>query len=555
MSDFRSLKFLDRFRGIFIKIGIDYDVMRKILEFKLTMDQRRVPTILSDSKKRDEGNQFIKSLGLYALYGLMLIPLIVFGKQYMFQMSIVFGITMFILMTSMVSDFSSVLLDVRDKNILNTKPVGKKTIHAAKLLHIIIYMFMLTGAFVAVPVGVGLFTQGMYFTLLFLANLLLISLFIVVLTAICYLAILRFFDGETLKDAINYIQIALSVGILVGYQLLARSFTFIDFQVSYAVEWWHALIPPFWFGSTFELVLNGNHTANVAGMSLLALAVPVMAIMIYYRLMPMFEHSLQKLQSEAGKSRKSTGLDGLWARLLCRKREERVFFRFSSLMMKREREFKFKVYPSLGFSIIFPFIFLLNEMWVRSFEEVGQGGMYYYIYFTNLMIPTVVHMVTFSGKYKGSWIYRAAPIKDLGMVYSAAYKAFLARLYLPVFVFVSILFIWIFSSRIIPDLLAVLLSGIAMVLITHKLLNAGHLPFSKPIDYIQEGKTAIITLLLLLSGFFVLVHFLVRTMEYGLYIYLALLIIAIPIAWRVMFSGKKQAIREAGTSWNAPVKN
>ncbi|MFZ3579919.1 hypothetical protein [Virgibacillus sp. DJP39] len=54
-------------------------------------------------------------------------------------------------MTSMISDFSTVLLDVRDKNILSTKPVDKRTISAAKMVHVSIYMSLLTGAFVAVP--------------------------------------------------------------------------------------------------------------------------------------------------------------------------------------------------------------------------------------------------------------------------------------------------------------------------------------------------------------------------------------------------------------------
>jgi len=195
MDDFKSLRFLDAFKRVFIAFGIDYVVLRKILQIKLTMDQRRVPTIFNGIKKK-EGNNFLKSLGLYAFYGLILIPFILLGENYMFQISLVFGMIMFILMTTMISDFSTVLLDVRDKNILGIKPISKRTLSTAKTLHVIIYMSFITAAFVAIPVVVSLINQGILFTLLLLVELIFVSLFIVVVTALVYLFILRFFDGE-----------------------------------------------------------------------------------------------------------------------------------------------------------------------------------------------------------------------------------------------------------------------------------------------------------------------------------------------------------------------
>ena len=256
MRDFQSLKFLALFKHVFIKLGIDYEAMKKILRIKLTMDERRVPTIFNDTRKKKDGNQFLKSLWIYGLYGLMLIPFIVFGDNYIFQMSIVFGMIMFILMTSMIADFSSVLLDVRDKNILHTKPISGKTISAAKIVHVMIYMSFITGAFVAIPLVVGLFRHGLVFTLIFLAELLLTMLFVVVFTSLLYLFVLRFFDGERLKDIINYVQILFSVGVIIGYQILIRSFEFVDLDFTYTFSWWHLFIPPIWYGAPFELLLS-----------------------------------------------------------------------------------------------------------------------------------------------------------------------------------------------------------------------------------------------------------------------------------------------------------
>src|SRR5699024_9877480 len=132
---FKSLKVIDRFKKLYELFGVDYQVMRDILAMKLTLDSRRVPIVLqSNQKKKASGNQFIKSLWIYVVFGLILL-FFVFGDSYMIQMSIVFGMMMFILMTTFISDFSDVLLDIRDLTILGRTPVTSKTVNAAKFTH------------------------------------------------------------------------------------------------------------------------------------------------------------------------------------------------------------------------------------------------------------------------------------------------------------------------------------------------------------------------------------------------------------------------------------
>ena len=539
MRNFQSLKFLALFKNMFIKFGIDYEAMQKILCVKLTMDERRVPTIFNDARKRKDGNQFLKSLWIYGLYGIMLIPFIVLGDNYIFQMSIVFGMIMFILMTSMISDFSTVLLDVRDKNILQTKPISGKTIGAAKIVHVMIYMTFITGAFVTIPVLVSLFSHGVIFMLIFLAGLLFTMLFVVVLTSLLYLFVLRFFDGERLKDIINYVQILLSVGVIVGYQILIRSFEFVDLNMTYIFSWWHLFIPPIWYGAPFELLLAHNFTNYMIGFVVLAVCIPLIAFYCYARLMPSFERNLEKLMSDTRKrKKKSNRLDELWARITCRRNEERVFFRFAALMMKQEREFKLKVYPALGMSIIFPFIFIFNELRDRTLADIGTGNSFLFIYFCNLMIPNVVLMLRYSGNYKGSWLFKAAPIYQISSAYSGALKALLVKLYVPVLFLLSCVFTWIFSVRILPDLVVVLLAGIGQTLVTYKLVNDEEYPFSKSFEFTQEAGGAKMLLLSLVTGVFVVGHLIANVFEYGIYVYLVLLLAVVLIGWQMVFPSK-----------------
>lgn len=62
MKDFKVLQLLDKVQFIFRKMGIDYSIMRQILHIKLTMDERKVPTIFNQNKK-------IRRIATSNLYG------------------------------------------------------------------------------------------------------------------------------------------------------------------------------------------------------------------------------------------------------------------------------------------------------------------------------------------------------------------------------------------------------------------------------------------------------------------------------------------------------
>lgn len=545
MREFQSLKFLSVFKSIFTKLGVDYAVMERILQIKLTMDERRVPTIFNGAGKKKEGNQFLKSLWIYGLYGLILIPFLLLGENYIFQLSLAFGMILFIMMTSMISDFSAVLLDVRDKNILQTKPVNRKTIAAAKIVHIMIYMALVAGAFTAIPFLVGLVKHGFLFALIFLAELVLTVLLVVVLTSLLYLVILRFFDGEKLKDIINYVQILLSVGVVVGYQVLIRSFDFVDLNMAYTFSWWHFLIPPLWYGAPFEVFLNGNSSGYLIAFTILAVLVPLLAIYCYAKLMPSFERNLEKLLSNTKtRKQKRNWLDEIGARLFCRSKEERIFFRFAASMMKKEREFKLKVFPALGMSIFFPFLFIFTYPREGGLEEISGGNMFLFIYFCNFMIPSLVYMLKFSEGYKGGWLFKAAPIEQSSRAYSGALKAFFMKLYLPVFLVVAILFTWIFTVRILPDLAAVFLGGLLQTLITHKAVNEDEFPFSESFEFAQDAGTSKMLVLTLITGLFIGTHFIADLTDWGIYVYLVVLAAALWIGWQRVFPENKRRERE-----------
>lgn len=538
MKEFKVLRILDCFRKVFEKFGVDYNVMRRILQIKFTMDGRRIPTIISNNRKKEpnpDSNNFLKSLWFYAFLGIILVPIIIMGDNFIFQMSIVQGIIMFLIMSSLISDFSAVLLDIRDKNILFTKPVNQQTIHMAKSIHIFTYMFYLTISFTGPALVASLIRHGFVFFIIFLVEIILIDLFVVVIAAMLYLAILRFFDGEKLKDVINYFQIGLTITITVGYQLVGRLFNVIDLNVVFQTKWWQYFIIPVWFGGPFEIILKKDYRIHFIVFSLLAMLVPAISIIIYIRLIPLFERNLQKLNNNSTKANASGALViGKIAKIICRDKDERTFFKFASSMMKNEREFKLKVYPSIGMALVFPFIFILNRMGLDAGEEIKSSRSYFNIYWSALLLPTVVMMLKYSGRYQGAWIYKVLPIRSFSFVQKGTLKAIIVRFILPIYSIESIIFIAIFGVRILPDLVIVFLNILLFVIFSFSIIKKG-LPFSEPFGIANQSEGLIVIPLMMVLTVIAAIHFGCTFIPFGRLI-MGVVVLSINLfVWRIAF--------------------
>ncbi|MBT2684988.1 hypothetical protein [Bacillus sp. ISL-37] len=536
MDNFFVLRLLDVFKPFFLKMGVDYRTMRRILQVKLTMDQRRKPTVFNQSRKKKdkpEKNEFFKSLWMYGFFGLMLIPFLFLKDNYLFQVSILFSIFMFIIMTTLISDFSSVLLDLRDKSVLATKPVNSKTVSMAKLLHVTIYMLYITLATTLIPLLVSLFFKGILFTLLFLVSFALADIFIIAFTALLYLFILRYFDGEKLKDIINYVQIALTVGMMIGYQVVARSFELVNLDYTIDFAWWQLLLPPMWFGGLFDVLLGGGRSIGSMILTILAVLGPVVSIIVYLKMIPDFERNLQKLSSQTGKKKASNKWKLFRSMPMLVSKDELPFFRFARIMMKNERDFKLKVYPSLGFAVVVPFVFMFNSFSIMSFEEFAASRSYLSMYSIMLVIPTSVIMLAHSGSYKGSWIYQVAPVKKLGLINKAALKAFLFQLFLPLFLLVSVMFSFLFGLRILDDLAAVLFAALIYTAVCF-LAGGKELAFSQPFDAVQQSGDIKIFLLFLIIPVFVGLHFLALKLPFGVAGYAILMFAVNWGLWKVL---------------------
>ena len=548
MKEFKVLKVIDKLKGLYQKAGVDYDMFRLILNAKLTMDGRRKATVFNDAKKKKEdSNEFYKALILYAFFGIFLGLMIIFDINKMYIMSGYFSAIMFMVLTIFISDFSYVILDVRDKNIISTKGIDSKTINAAKITHVFIYMLYLTLALVGVSFLIS-FKFGVGYFLVFFLEIILIDIFMIIITALAYLLVLKFFDGEKLKDVINFVQIGLSIFMVVVYQIVPRLFEFIDVvNIKYEEKLWHLLIPPMWFAAPLSIISGEGVTRLKIIMSILAVAVPITSMFIYLKLTPAFEKNLQKLNNNEDNIKEKSKLLIKINNLFCKDNTERAFFNFSLGIMNSEREFKLKVYPNLALGIVFPIIFMAIGI-DRSnpggiFESLRNSRSYLSIYAFALVIPNILVMLRYSERYLGAWIYEVAPIKNTAAIFKGVIKGAIYKLILVPYSIISIIFIIIFGFKVIIHLIIAFLAFILLMIINFGVLKK-EFPFSRKFEATNSGESLISLLVSIISIIIVLViHFIASKIYLGDLVLLVILIIIDLILWKFAFKISKTKLK------------
>lgn len=487
MKERLLFRFLDRISFIYKAAGVDYEKMKKILEVKLLMDERRSKVALGDSKKNRKNNM-MSMYFLYIFYGLFNAIVMFSGFELFYKMNILIGSAVFIITSTLIADFSAVLLDINEKNILSPRPVDPKVINAAKLTHILYYINSLVFSYSALSIAAGLYKYGIVFTLIYVIELLFLSGFLLFLTSIMYFIVLALFDGEKLKDVINYFQIALSIIIAVSYQFMGRLFSLSHVKtLVFTPKWYAVLIPSTWYAAPFELINGSSYRSYMLMYLITGIAVTICATALYFKvILPYFERNLQKLNNRYRKNRE----EGLrkkasvaLSKIIAPKKEENIFYRFTENMIKNERSFKLKVYPSLALGVVLPVIMIMNTMdtsvsMSAGLSHIRAGSGYLFTYISVWSLSMVMTMISFSENYKGAWIYDVIPM-DVNSAYKGAYKGFMAKTMVPAFLVVAVIMAFIFGIGVIPNMFLIFINLILVTIFVYGSMVKVP-PFSKP---------------------------------------------------------------------------
>lgn len=478
------LKVLDKAAPVYRRFGIDYKQMRTILKMKMTMDSRREPPLqgygsnANDSRK--EKNHFFSSLWVYALISIFLLFLFVYDN-WVFQYTTYFSYVFVMLFSTMLANFSNILLDVKDSELIGSKPVSQKTMGAAKATHVAIYLVSFTGAVGLAVMAATFYFNGVIAGLLLILLTFLASMWSLGLTIVMYATVLKHFDGERLKNIIAYSQIGLSIFMVMGYYLMGQIFEVIDpetFLIEMNLSLGHALIFPMWFVAPFGLVQEGFRTVYVVYTVFLILGTAAIAVLYHYN-NDKIDSNLQKMNKSKAQPSNRSMLERTAAKTLSWDSLERAYFHFTWQLTKNEREFKTRLYPSIASAMVFPVVMFFSS--IRGDQPITEQNtmtFLYLPYFTMLAIPMIAVATQFSVNYKGRWQFELSPRHAKGPFFRAVTKVMLVKIMLPMYSLISVLILILTGPTYILQLVNGFLLMSAILYFEMK-RSSQHLPFTR----------------------------------------------------------------------------
>ena len=538
MEDFFSLKILDLFRPLFEAFGVEYEKMRLIVSMKLTLDKRK-------NNSSENKNSLMQSVILYLVIGLVASRIIVMPIDIMTKMTVLFALIFVMLLTCFITDFSSVILDTYDRHIIGITDVKDITLNMAKIVHIIIYISIISLSISAFSILMILMAYNIGFCLLFILCMILMDFLLIMMTSVIYYLLIKIFKGEKLKDVLNLFQIFMILVFSIMYYFITSSLSDIQINYTFSINAYDLFIPFMWFASLFCVIFYGKIQTLYIIISILGIIVPILSIFIYIKLTPAFERNLEKLEQVSYNEKDSKSKKSFASKLankICKNNEEKSFFEFIYTNLSRDREFKTRVYPTLASGIIMPLVLLIvtydRSMSIMEYlKSLSTTNNFLNIYLAVILLQNCILLLKYSKEYEASFIYDVLPISKKKNIYSAEFKVIIIKLFVPVFIIIGIPYLILFKAKFIVHLLIAFVSTIFISMGTFR-VNDKSLPFSE--DYAVTANTSNFLNIIKSIGFVgaaVLLHYLIILKAPYIFsvAYLILLILIMKIIWNKVF--------------------
>lgn len=493
---------LDRVSFLFRQQDVDYQQLRSIVEVKLTMDNRRQRFRLGgNDTAKETSNGFIWQIVILVIFSSLISLLILFVPSVTVVYTTVAAYTMVVITMILITDFSQVLLDSSDSVIILPRPVSNKTYYYAKLVHLLSYMLQIGFALTLPQLIATFYKYGAFIGFTFFVASFLLIILAVFITNLLYLFLLRFASQEALQNIINYVQIGITIVVMIGYQLVFRVFgnDFMQSAEALGQSFYHLLLPPFWLGYAMSAAVSFQFSSLAAAAISLLILLPIGTLFaLNSGLLKGFGaklgsiDSVSKSEDVITKQNSGGGIITRISTIFLKSPAEKAAFEFVWKMTSRDRKFKLRTYPSLAYLLVYIPLFLGVTKKGNNVSETlqelqsSEGTMLSLIYFTVVMLNVIRTNVVFHDEPKAAWIYGSTPIKQPGELLSGQFWAIFFKFQLPAIAAasVAIIYIWGFSS--VDDILF----GLFAVMIFQLLVNIGFkskLPFS---FQFESGKNA-----------------------------------------------------------------
>ena len=454
---------LNRFAPALEKRGVQFDQLRLILATKNLLAAREPSGMGSLFSQRKRGKDASLRTGFLwnLLFGVIIGLMMFLPASALTLFTIFFSVQLLTSFLNILTTYSSLILDPRDRTVFASRGVNDRTLSFARILNVCFYLGITLLA-MGIP---GIVVTGLHFGPLVavggLLALILSGILSLVIALFVYLLVLRYFDGERLRNMLNLVQILLMIGIYVGGQLpnlLPRGMSSVNLSLVPEFSWVYLLAVPAWFAGLPMLFADQVNLLSIV-LTILSIVVPGVLTLVFLHYSGAFESYLEKLNQGDSRTRKL----GWWFRgistLMTRPGDERTYFTLGWRVLGSERDYKLRVYPQLAYGIILPLIFISTEIRDMPFATAQHYIAYAGMGVIVALAPALVNL-RFSSQPKAMAVFQYVPFTTHGLLLRGVVKAMFARLFLPPLLLITLV------TTIMGGWLS-LLAGISVIVLTY----------------------------------------------------------------------------------------
>lgn len=495
-----SLKVLDLFKPLFNGLKVNYEKLRAILKAKLIMENRRT-SAFSNSFSGQESNskisQFFQNSNffkrgyiLFLIYGLILAGLCASIDDIKIRYTVLFAVGMFLFFAGIIVDFTEVLMDTRDRDILLYKPVGEKEINLARLISLIIYV---------VKLALIMFGPALLLTLvkrpqevpILLVEVVMLSVSLVMFEYIFYYVLFRIFKNLNIKSIITTVQVLIFVVLMIGFQVFGH---IIDKEMAikiFSSEAFKYLFIPMWFTGPFELLYGNFETINII-YTVLLIVFFIGFIAINTAISKDFEEILSK-KDKVIINKKSSFLQRLTNKLFAKNDMERAGVNMVFWMKGSDEKLKFQLGSISLMIIVYPLIFLfaafkkgsdpMADMVLRDHARFVT----LINYMSSMMALGIWQILNYATNYKASIIHLITGNLRLKEFRNGVKKGGLfSFIFVPVLINAMLMSLFVKNAWFIDYINPIIFIMLSGIIASDLLLK--NIPFSLDITKIKNGQ-------------------------------------------------------------------
>jgi hypothetical protein len=464
---------------------------------------------------------------------------------------------MIIVAVQVLLEFGNIIISPDDYHVIGPHPVNSRTFFAAKLLHLLIYVSVLSATVSMAPaIFAALAFKSFLAGPAILIHFWLTCAFTSVLVMNIYTLVLQKVDRRRLERLLGYMHMMLMVGFYMGLNILSRVMkdALIGFNID-AYPWLKAL-PAYWFAGPIRMIALGWEWQTF-GLSLLGLALIIglgKTAISYLSLS--YAESLSRVAWSRSRERKRDMpriIKAIWGRSTSF--EERALLLLTRANFRHDTQFRMGIMgivPIVLFYAVYGFIVAGSNVRdpLAPLPDT-QATTNFLLGIAIVILPSMMMSIMHTSKsWQAAWIFYIAPYDRVKMI-RAIDRIILWNVVTPIGLLMCIIYTYLYGDLLHALLHTLFLVAMAITGLTLIGIFSIKLPFaaeSRP----SSNMKAMLGPLLLSGAVLGTPIIVVGNVGYGGYPgWIIFMVAAIILNWG-LGRGRNHRIHKVSATWEFP---